>query len=591
MPDSAHSHTTNLVVPSLQLKGAPALPLLSPDSITRTLEEEKRPLNRNFMLILLSSFNKVTSRASSSDNERWHSMFRTIPAWDTLLASYDCVLHRGDNNIKQLMFPYVGELFISGKYLCFATKNYQFGWLFTRLQISLFEIVNIHKLVDGIIVETNLGKIQLNAFTDLDAVYHTLHLVWKENSLQTRGLDNEPLQKNNQTLLEMIQDTFTDIRYNGPKKLEDKYMNSESKLLRDAQDDMIDEIIHSIDGDDTVTDGNEVVNESKPLQRQVPIYKLKSDQYNHSFQFDGPLFNESYQDVVKPGLVGKNELILQDIQYKVSPGLLFELLFSESDTKFLMDTYGKANCTDIEIFGKFINEKRVYSYSKPLNFSIGPKSTKCEVMEEIVHYDPENYIELISTTRTPNIPSGNSFNIKTRYLMWWTDDNKCNLQLSYWVEWTSSSWIKNMIETSCKTGVMESLAIFNETLSEYLEKYIECSVGDTKTDIETNNDIAMAATTDKISEILDTDSNIVDTNTDIDSPVEPQPQVKILQKEMATTTTARIDTKATLTQNTQSNTIIALLALNLMVMLYLVWLTKTQPQPHASLEVFPKRHR
>lgn len=580
MLESINSNGTRLSVPSLQLKSAPALPTLSPDSIARTLGDDKRQLNKSFMLILLSSFQKIAAQANTKENERWHSMFRTIPTWDTLFASYDCVLHRGDNNIKQLMFPYIGELFISSKYLCFATKNYQFGWLFTRLQISLFEIVNIHKLVDGIIVETNLGKIQLNAFTELDTVYQTLYLVWRQNSIQSGDLEfaANGKKRNNQALLDMVEDTLNRSHSNG-LMTERAYLDPETGKSKDVQEDMITEIINSIDGDSSIVE----IDNLKRLKETIPVYKLKASENRHNFSFDGPLSRDSYQEVVKPSSAHKNEFILQDKQYSISPGLLFELLFSESDNRFLMDTYGKAKCTDIVSFRKFVGQKRSYSYSKPLNFSIGPKSTICEVSEEIIHYDPHNYIELISTTQTPNVPSGNAFNIKTRYLMWWTDKNKCNLQLSYWVNWTSSSWIKNMIETSCRTGVMESLATFNETLNEYLDKYVECSMGGNE------NYDEQVPSIDKLSELSDNDNaemNNEEETGDASETSFPKAQEKHLHN--GNVRSADTDTETIIVQkgnNLQSNTIIALLAMNLMAMLYLVWLTKTQTQSHSLWEV------
>uniref|UniRef100_A0A0W0G337 VASt domain-containing protein n=1 Tax=Moniliophthora roreri TaxID=221103 RepID=A0A0W0G337_MONRR len=62
---------------------------------------------------------------------------------------------------------------------------------------------------------------------------------------------------------------------------------------------------------------------------------------------------------------------------------------------------------------------RNMSYIKPLNASVGPKQTKCEIRDEVEVNDPENYISTITTTRTPDVPSGGVFSVKTRTCLMW----------------------------------------------------------------------------------------------------------------------------------------------------------------------------
>ncbi|EEB90584.1 hypothetical protein MPER_11187 [Moniliophthora perniciosa FA553] len=59
------------------------------------------------------------------------------------------------------------------------------------------------------------------------------------------------------------------------------------------------------------------------------------------------------------------------------------------------------------------------SYIKPLNASVGPKQTKCEIRDEVEVNDPETYISTITTTRTPDVPSGGVFSVKTRTCLMW----------------------------------------------------------------------------------------------------------------------------------------------------------------------------
>ena len=44
-------------------------------------------------------------------------------------------------------------------------------------------------------------------------------------------------------------------------------------------------------------------------------------------------------------------------------------------------------------------------YIKPLTGSLGPKQTKCEITDETVHVDFDDYIATVTTTQTPKVPS------------------------------------------------------------------------------------------------------------------------------------------------------------------------------------------
>ena len=59
------------------------------------------------------------------------------------------------------------------------------------------------------------------------------------------------------------------------------------------------------------------------------------------------------------------------------------------------------------------------SYIKPLNASMGPKQTKCELNDETIYCNWDEYITTLTTTRTPDVPSGNVFSVKTRTCVMW----------------------------------------------------------------------------------------------------------------------------------------------------------------------------
>jgi hypothetical protein len=85
---------------------------------------------------------------------------------------------------------------------------------------------------------------------------------------------------------------------------------------------------------------------------------------------------------------------------------------------------------------------RNMSYIKPLGGSIGPKQTKCEIKDETVHVDFDDYVVTLTTTRTPDVPSGGMFSVKTRTCIMWAGAASSRLIVTTTVEWTGRSFIR-----------------------------------------------------------------------------------------------------------------------------------------------------
>lgn len=88
------------------------------------------------------------------------------------------------------------------------------------------------------------------------------------------------------------------------------------------------------------------------------------------------------------------------------------------------------------------NTSRTMSYIKPLNGSIGPKQTKCFITDEQEFYDPDKYITMLTMTKTPDVPSGGVFSVKTRTCFTWAGANSTKVLVTTSVEWTGKSWVK-----------------------------------------------------------------------------------------------------------------------------------------------------
>jgi hypothetical protein len=97
---------------------------------------------------------------------------------------------------------------------------------------------------------------------------------------------------------------------------------------------------------------------------------------------------------------------------------------------------------------------RNMSYIKPLSGSIGPKQTRCELRDEIAYCDFDDYVSTLTTTRTPEVPSGNVFSVKTRTCITWASHASSRVVVTTEVEWTGRSFIKgnshrDALMTSC----------------------------------------------------------------------------------------------------------------------------------------------
>jgi len=87
---------------------------------------------------------------------------------------------------------------------------------------------------------------------------------------------------------------------------------------------------------------------------------------------------------------------------------------------------------------------RNMSYIKPLSASIGPKQTKCEIRDETIYCDFDDYVVTVTTTRTPDVPSGGVFAVKTRTCIMWASAVSSKVVVTSQVDWTGRSFIKGL---------------------------------------------------------------------------------------------------------------------------------------------------
>ena len=113
--------------------------------------------------------------------------------------------------------------------------------------------------------------------------------------------------------------------------------------------------------------------------------------------------------------------------------------------------------------------ERQVSYIKPLNNSMGPKQTKCNLTEQVQKQDFTAFCVALTTATTPDVPSGSSFQVMTKYCMMWAGGSSTRVLITCTIEWSKSSWIKGAIEK----GANEGQVAFAKDLIAELRKKLE----------------------------------------------------------------------------------------------------------------------
>jgi hypothetical protein len=104
---------------------------------------------------------------------------------------------------------------------------------------------------------------------------------------------------------------------------------------------------------------------------------------------------------------------------------------------------------------------------------MGPKQTKCNITEEIQAEDFNLFCVALTTTMTPDVPSGSSFQVMTKYCMMWAGGSSTRILITCTIEWSKSSWIKSAIEKGASEG---QIAFAKDLISEF-RKTLESGSG------------------------------------------------------------------------------------------------------------------
>lgn len=393
--------------------------------------------------------------ASKKRNRDFHQLFRSVPEDDYLIEDYSCALQR------EIILA--GRIYISEGHICFSSNI--LGWV-TTLVISFDEIVAIEKentamvFPNAIAIQTLHARHTFRSLLSRESTYDLMVNIWKINHPSLKSSVNGT--------------RVTD----GTGDKTEKVGDGDSESDESDEDEIYDEDEEGDNADSFFEAGLSANASERSLPGRAGLSRQTSGILNATAPAAGANANGDVKNGDKAGAAkeadfpgpathapteyteadGQYEKVIKDEIIPAPLGKIYSLVFGPASgefmTKFLVDNQ-KSGELQFEGTAKGLtNESRIrkYSYIKPLSGSIGPKQTKCISTENLDFLDLEKAVLVTLSTQTPDVPSGNIFATKTKYLFTWAAGNQTRFLMTCTIEWTGKSWLRGPIEKGAIDG-------------------------------------------------------------------------------------------------------------------------------------------
>lgn len=458
----------------------PIKPLHSPDIAIASQEHATKAKHSSHLVGFAYANNKR--------NHEFHRLFRSLSPNDYLLDDFSCALS------KEILVQ--GRMYVSEHNICFNSNI--LGWV-TTLVIGFDEVVGLEKKMtaglfpNAITVQTLHNRYSFASFISRDSVYEFLMSIWKQASSRAEvGGDNDESDVGISELDDEEDDDDDD-----DDEQEEGYGSSDNESSGyDGNSDFdLDSEVSSISSDiDSEAEFGETARHARATRNNSSNAKNSKSGSGDSDNNKGKGSNGAStndDDATKwpvnnlgPDTHGATEpsfdleksdekLLIKDT-INAPLGVVANLLFGNDVTFITRFNEDNQKNFDLKQFGAFnaLEESgfRQYEFIKPINGSVGPKQTKCICTDTIKEWDLESCISVITSTKTPDVPSGNSFVTLTRYTLWWGSNNSTILQLSYRMEWSARSFLKGPIEKGTQDGQSSFAKALVEELNSSISK-------------------------------------------------------------------------------------------------------------------------
>lgn len=386
--------------------------------------------------------------AGKKRNRDFHQLFRSVPEDDYLIEDYSCALQR------EIILA--GRIYVSEGHICFSSNI--LGWV-TTLVISFDEVVAIEKestamvFPNAIAIQTLHARHTFRSLLSRESTYDLMVNIWKIN---------HPALKSSINGTRVSHGTGDKTEKAGESDVDSDEDDEEDEIYDEDEDgDTADSFVEA-----GSANGSEPANPRKALSRQAsgnlpkasangPDAGDNGNPASGDTDFPGPA-THAPTEYTDPN--GQYDKVVKDEVIPAPLGKVYSLVFGPASgsfvPKFLVDNQKSGELQFSSEKQGLTNDSRnrEYSYIKPLNGSIGPKQTKCISTEYLDFLDLDKAVLVTLTTQTPDVPSGNVFSVKTKYLFTWAAGNQTRFLMTCTIEWTGKSWLKGPIEKGAIDG-------------------------------------------------------------------------------------------------------------------------------------------
>ncbi|ODV64050.1 GRAM and VASt domain-containing protein ASCRUDRAFT_73763 [Ascoidea rubescens DSM 1968] len=426
--------------------------------------------NNNITTNIISSNNPPTNNiindnfslenvpyANEKKNNEFHQTFKKLPPNERLLEDYVCALS------KEIIIQ--GKMYISERHISFNSNL--FGFV-TNLSIPFSEILQIEKkstallFPNGMVITTLHARYIFASFLQRDGAFDFITSVW-----------NQVLKKNPNRVSFQNQEYSDMGEISGDEENQGSDNNNLARINSDSNinDEFIDgngyESEISSD-EDMITDDDEE-NNNQSLNKASNSDSLNSTSFN-GLPLVGPL---THQPTTNRYTKQNGDTQITNTEFNAPVGTIYSLLFGD-DTTYLKNILVKGKNFEFSPIPAMSknpetnSKERKYNYIKPLGGAIGPKQTRCNITETVEKFEPDNLIQVLQATQSPDVPNGSVFTVKTRFYLNWAPNNKTNMLVITFIEWTGKSWIKGAIEKGTIDGQNSSIGLLVDEINSIL---------------------------------------------------------------------------------------------------------------------------
>ncbi|KZT51598.1 hypothetical protein CALCODRAFT_503310 [Calocera cornea HHB12733] len=397
---------------------------LSPDALSMELEDEDIPSITGFAV------------ASMKRQQDFHDLFPEVGQDDYLIEDYGCALQR------EILIQ--GRLYISENHASFHANI--FGWI-TNFVIPFHSIVQLEKKMTAFVIPNAIGitttndtKYTFASFLSRDTTYDVMMNVWR---LSRPGAESAGNSYREGSLLE---DDDSDMDYesqlsksHGP---EDHVQTAAAGSPPNPSDVLTPTPANSktVGNARSPTPGSMSHHLHHPTSKRAYSHIKPHRATQCACSKRGEHYSEVCMDAAFPGTLES----IYNLMF--ASGFVKDFMTDEQGLKDLQISDWKPESTGSHLLS------RQMTYIKPLTASIGPRQTKCELRDETLYVDFDDYVTMMTTTQTPDVPSGGVFAVKTRTCLTWAGPTSTRVLVTTTVEWSGRSFIKSIIDKSALDG-------------------------------------------------------------------------------------------------------------------------------------------